>query len=90
MEFEDSYSILVNIFQILDAIGVQVKQIMQCSAILLQKSENDIAKHYKKKNRFVKKTKLYLIKTQNTLRKYIQISQEEEKHLEMWMFSVKI
>ena len=53
MEFEDSvnvtYSILVNIFQILDAIGVQVKQIMQCSAILLQKSENDIAKHYKKK-----------------------------------------
>ena len=43
-----------------------------------------------KKNRFVKKTKLYLIKTQNTLRKYIQISQEEEKHLEMWMFSVKI
>ena len=42
------YSILRHIFQILDTEDVPVKQIIPCLAILLQKSENDIANIMKK------------------------------------------
>ena len=52
MEFEDSINItygnLEYIFEILDTEDVPVKQIMPCLAILLQKTENDIAKHHQK------------------------------------------
>ena len=52
MEFEDSITItygnLEYIFEILDTEDVPVKQIMPCLAILLQKTENDIAKHHQK------------------------------------------
>ena len=52
MEFEDfiymTYGILDYIFQILDTGDVPVKHIKSCLAIVLQKSENDIAKFIKK------------------------------------------
>ena len=43
-----TYGILDYIFQILDTEDVPVKQIIPCLAILLQKSENDIANIIKK------------------------------------------
>ena len=66
VEFQNSinitYGILGNIFQILDAENVPVKQIIPCLAILSKKSENDIADIVKKAHNFIRKTKSYLEK----------------------------
>ena len=47
------YGILPHVFQILDTENVPVKQIIPCLAILLQKSENDIANIIKKKQKIL-------------------------------------
>ena len=73
------YGNLHHILQILDTEDVPVKQIIPCLAILLQKSENDIANIIKKPHNFVRETKNYLQKTEMTLRNYIKISQRKGK-----------
>ena len=97
MELEGSinivYGILHHIFQILDTEDVPIKQIIPCLAILLQKSENDIA-NIIKKNRcnFVRKTKNYLKKPPNDLEKlHPDFSEEgkEERQLDMGFFLEK-
>ena len=73
MELQNSinitYGILDNIFQILDAENVTVKQIMPCLAILSKKSEIDIVNIVKKTHNYIRKTKSYLKKYPNDLQK---------------------
>ena len=88
MEFEDfiymTYGILDYIFQILDTGDVPVKHIKPCLAIVLQKSENDIAKIIKKTHNFGRKTKNYLKEHEMTLINYIQIFQRKRKKKDSW------
>ena len=53
-----TYGILDNIFQILDAENVPVKQIILCLAIISKKNENDIANIVKKSHNFIEKLKV--------------------------------
>ena len=98
MELEGSiniiYGILHHIFQILETEDVPVKQIIQCLAILLQKSENDIV-NIIKKNPAQSCEENYKLskKTPNDLEKLHPDFSEggkEEKQLDMWVFSAKI
>ena len=76
-----TYGILDNIFQILDAENVPVKQIIPCLAILSKKVKMISEKKLSEKN------------IQMTLRNNIQISQRKGKKkglLGMWVFSAKI
>ena len=74
-----TYGILGNIFQILDAETVPVKQIVPCLAILSKKSESDIADIVKKNHNFIRKTKSYLKKNPNDLEKLHPDFPEEGK-----------